>query len=788
MLYLLLLIVIVHMAKITRQCSSTTRKQLSEQDARSVFQIAQRRSFSCSSESEDSSAGESYSSFWESSDDDTSLSGYSSKSDSELVSDLSSSEHDCNEVFALPMKRKRDDSDSDSEEDGACGRGRGGSRGRARGGSQGRGRGGSRGRGRGGSRGRGRGGSRGRGRGGSRGRGRGGSRGRSRGGSRGRGHGGSQGRGRGGSQGRSRGGSQGRSRGSSQGRVRSRGGGRKQSYVDLLPPNAKSIEEKDSGAIQPPEFQPSRPPGPYVPDQSETSALGLFKLFFDDTALDMVVQSTLSYADHNKQRKKGRYALFSRKPFTRGILMAFLGVLILLGIHSVRNYRKAWSVSRAQVLIRLNDLMTCQRFELIGCFLHVISVEEEAAMGSDPLRKIRPLQDYIKKKCLQLYQPFQYLAVDERIVKSKARCHLVQYMKNKPCKWGFKYWVIADSSGYTVDFDLYAGKATQISKDGQAYDVVCHLTAPFTHQGYQLFVDNFYTGVNLFEELLKVGIVATGTLRVYRKGIPDSVVQLKAVLDGSAVPRGVGYYIREPNSAIVYVCWRDKRAVLAMSTGHPGHSETVVTRRIKSKSGSSCRQEIPCPAVIVKYNQYMGGVDLSDQFLSYHNVLRRTVRFWKTLFYHLVDVAVVNSFILYNLLAVQAGQRPISENDFRDKLVLQILHTYGREKQENEKRPGRPPRTEYRVKHGSKLFPVQSKARCQFCRMNGQTNWTQRKCPDCQFLPALCQTSERDCHSSWHEPSFDELRTLWMARKMDKHQSGSRPSPSEPRVLRSHDK
>jgi len=50
------------------------------------------------------------------------------------------------------------------------------------------------------------------------------------------------------------------------------------------------------------------------------------------------------------------------------------------------------------------------------------------------------------------------------MVKSKARCHLIQYMKNKPCKWGFKYWVIADTSGYTLDFDLYTGKMVQEKK------------------------------------------------------------------------------------------------------------------------------------------------------------------------------------------------------------------------------------------------------------------------------------------------------------------------------------
>ena len=197
-------------------------------------------------------------------------------------------------------------------------------------------------------------------------------------------------------------------------------GSHKQSYEDFIPEDAKSITIQDTGFIEPPEFRPTRTPGPHVAGKGDVSALGLFEEFFDDVAIDRVMQSTLSYAEQNKERKKGRYNLFKRKPLTRGVLMAFLGVLILLGIHGVRNYRKAWSEARAQVMIRLNDLMTCQRFELIGCFLHVITSEEEAAMASDPLRKIRPLQEHIKKKCLQFYQPCQYLSINERMVNSKA--------------------------------------------------------------------------------------------------------------------------------------------------------------------------------------------------------------------------------------------------------------------------------------------------------------------------------------------------------------------------------
>ena len=38
------------------------------------------------------------------------------------------------------------------------------------------------------------------------------------------------------------------------------------------------------------------------------------------------------------------------------------------------------------------------------------------------------------------------------MVASKARVFKKQYIKDKPTKWGFKFWVLADSkNGYTCD-------------------------------------------------------------------------------------------------------------------------------------------------------------------------------------------------------------------------------------------------------------------------------------------------------------------------------------------------
>lgn len=77
--------------------------------------------------------------------------------------------------------------------------------------------------------------------------------------------------------------------------------------------------------------------------------------------------------------------------------------------------------------------------KLAALFLHLVSAREEDEHKGHSLRKVLPLYNHIRK-CLELYQPLPELSIDER---------MVEYMPNKPTKWGFKFWVIADPTGYT---------------------------------------------------------------------------------------------------------------------------------------------------------------------------------------------------------------------------------------------------------------------------------------------------------------------------------------------------
>ena len=133
-------------------------------------------------------------------------------------------------------------------------------------------------------------------------------------------------------------------------------------------------------------------------------------------------------------------------------------------INSVRNYHLAWSKKSSQHLSHLHQLMSSDRFEAIGAFLHAVTEEEESSMSTHKLKKILPLHDIIKKKCLDLYQPLQQLSMDERMVKTKAPAHnFANTYTTSPQSGGFKYWVLADPTGYTVDFNIYCGSTSEES-------------------------------------------------------------------------------------------------------------------------------------------------------------------------------------------------------------------------------------------------------------------------------------------------------------------------------------
>ena len=122
----------------------------------------------------------------------------------------------------------------------------------------------------------------------------------------------------------------------------------------------------------------------------------------------------------------------------------------------------------------------------------------------------------------------------------------------------------------------------------------------------------------------------------------------------------------------MYVMWKDTKVVTVASTMHTATGNEKAIRKTKDKAGQLLRKEVKIPPPIVEYNKYMGVVDLSDQAISYYNILRKTRKYWLTLVLHFLDVMVTNSYLLYKLHLPEEEHKKCTHKALRKNLVTQL--------------------------------------------------------------------------------------------------------------------
>ncbi|KAF3861162.1 hypothetical protein F7725_001417 [Dissostichus mawsoni] len=217
------------------------------------------------------------------------------------------------------------------------------------------------------------------------------------------------------------------------------------------------------------------------------------------------------------------------KVLTQEEFFNFLGIIIFSGLVHVHQRTDYWRTTWPYNFSFPADKMSRNHFETIMWSLHISNPEEDEENDrkrntAEYDRLFKPLYTEITAACKAHFQPYQNISIDERMVASKARSSMKQYLKDKPTKWGFKLFVLADSStAYTWNFFVYAGKSEFTQGQGLSYSSVIDLL-PFSllGAGYTLFVDNFYTSPALFGDLSTKGIGCFGTIRKNRVGFPHT--------------------------------------------------------------------------------------------------------------------------------------------------------------------------------------------------------------------------------------------------------------------------
>jgi len=127
------------------------------------------------------------------------------------------------------------------------------------------------------------------------------------------------------------------------------------------------------------------------------------------------------------------------------------------------------------------ETMTQDTFLHILRFLHFAGNSQRPDKGKeyDRLWKLRTVFDKLNEAYAKFYNPSEYLAVDEVMVKFKGRVIFRQYIPKKRKCFGIKIYKLCDKSGYTYDMRVYLGKDSDSATDDMTatHAAVRHLTS-----------------------------------------------------------------------------------------------------------------------------------------------------------------------------------------------------------------------------------------------------------------------------------------------------------------------
>ena len=96
---------------------------------------------------------------------------------------------------------------------------------------------------------------------------------------------------------------------------------------------------------------------------------------------------------------------------------------------------------------------------------------------------------------------------------SKAVYHSNNTCQENRSKKGYKIWERADATtGYLRQFEIYTGK-DNIKQGNMGENVVKKMCREIQNSGSMIVCENFFTTVQLFEDLENLGLHGCGTVR-----------------------------------------------------------------------------------------------------------------------------------------------------------------------------------------------------------------------------------------------------------------------------------
>ena len=137
------------------------------------------------------------------------------------------------------------------------------------------------------------------------------------------------------------------------------------------------------------------------------------------------------------------------------------------------------------------------------------------------------------------------------MVGTKCRIGFIQYMPKNPEEIGIKIWFLCEAwTRYCFQFQVYTGREN-VQEKGLTYRVVTDLLKDrYYHKNHHVYFDNFFTTIELVNDLAGNSNYSCGMIRVSRGKLPESFTNSKLEIAESV-------FVSTGNHLAVY--WKDKR-------------------------------------------------------------------------------------------------------------------------------------------------------------------------------------------------------------------------------------
>lgn len=363
--------------------------------------------------------------------------------------------------------------------------------------------------------------------------------------------------------------------------------------------------------------------------------LSVWNLLFSDNILKHIVQNT----NHKLSAMRVKYSDNSKHHLRETDIIemnAFLGLLVYTSVFNSNheNIDRLFATDGTGREIFRSD-MSKKRFAILLASIRFDNPDDrEERKKVDPTAAISFIFNSFIHNCQSVYGLGQSVTIDEMLVSFRGRCRFKMYMPNKPAKYGIKIQCLTDArNSYLYNAYIYSGKNSDGMGINEEYkkllkptQAVLRLAEPIFNSSRNITADNWYSSIQLVDILRTKNLTYVGTMKKNKAEIPPSFLPNRTRAEGSTL-----YGFREEYTLISHVGKVGKATVL-ISSQH----DRRFTDPTKNK-----------PEIITYYNENKGGVDSLDEKCSKSSSSRRTRRWPLVIFFRILDISIINSYILH---------------------------------------------------------------------------------------------------------------------------------------------